>query len=143
MDRSKKIIGLSASLLLAGLVAGCGGSPKIQGSEMPGKAMLKEGAEASKAGRTQLERYIVKNRDCLWEIAGKPRVYDDPFQWPELYKANRDQIKDPDLIYPRQTLTVSKGYSLEEKERAKRMAMNTPKFVPHTKPRETLPVEYF
>lgn len=143
MDRSKKIIGLSASLLLAGLVAGCGGSPKIQGSEMPGKAMLKEGAEASKAGRTQLERYIVKNRDCLWEIAGKPRVYDDPFQWPELYKANRDQIKDPDLIYPRQDLRVEMGLSAGEKDHVRQLAMGTPKYTPHSKPREALPLDYF
>ena len=28
------------------------------------------------------------------------------FAWPIIYKANRDQIKDPDLIYPDQVFKV-------------------------------------
>jgi len=50
--------------------------------------------------------YSVVRGDCLWRIAGKDKVYDDPFQWTRLYSANREQIKDPDLIYPDQRLTV-------------------------------------
>lgn len=143
MLNQKNFVRLFISLFVAGVVTGCGTGNRIQSTEMPGKPMLDEGTPAQKAARTQLERYVVKNHDCLWEIAGQSRVYGDPFQWPMLFKANRDQIKDPDLIYPRQTLTVSKGYSLEERVQAKRMAMSTPKYVPHTKPRETLPVGYF
>ena len=44
--------------------------------------------------------------DCLWKIAGFYWIYNDPLQWPRIYKANKDKIKDPDLIYPWQVLTI-------------------------------------
>lgn len=50
--------------------------------------------------------YSVVRGDCLWRIAGKDKVYKDPFQWTRLYSANRETIKDPDLIFPDQRLTV-------------------------------------
>jgi hypothetical protein len=31
-------------------------------------------------------------RDCLWNIAGYPWVYNDPWQWRRLYEANRDKL---------------------------------------------------
>jgi nucleoid-associated protein YgaU len=50
--------------------------------------------------------YEVAKGDHLWGIASKPEVYEDPYMWPRIYRANRDQINDPDLIYPKQMLTV-------------------------------------
>ena len=44
--------------------------------------------------------------ECLWKIAGYPEVFDNPAQWPMIYRANKDQIKDPDLIYPNQVLEI-------------------------------------
>ncbi len=44
--------------------------------------------------------------DNLWKIAGFSWIYNNPRLWPRIYEANRDQIKDPDLIYPGQTLVV-------------------------------------
>jgi len=49
-----------------------------------------------------------KDRDCLWNIAKKPDIYNDPFAWPKIWHANSDQIKNPDLIYPGQQLTINK-----------------------------------
>ena len=34
------------------------------------------------------------------------RIYGDANQWKRIYEANRDQIKDPDLIHPGQRLTL-------------------------------------
>ncbi|MDR2448215.1 MAG: hypothetical protein LBD58_13160 [Treponema sp.] len=34
-------------------------------------------------------------RDCLWNIAGYPWVYNDPSQWRRLYEANRDKLPNP------------------------------------------------
>jgi len=47
-----------------------------------------------------------RDRDCLWNIAKKPKFYGDPWKWKRIYKANRDKIKDPDLIYPGQRLII-------------------------------------
>lgn len=53
--------------------------------------------------------YSVMRGDNLWKIAKKETIYDDPYMWPRIYRANRDQIKDPDLIYPKQVLAVPYG----------------------------------
>ncbi len=50
-----------------------------------------------------------KDRDCLWNIAKKPEMYNDPFAWPKIWRANSDQIKNPDLIFPGQQLTIPKS----------------------------------
>ena len=143
MSNLKKFLGLVGPWVLVGLITGCGTAKKMESADMPGKPTLGQASPASKTAGTRMGHYVVKSHDCLWEIAGKPGIYGDSFQWPELFKANRDAIKDPDLIYPRQDLRVDRDYSSEERAQAKRTAMATPKFVPHSKPRETLPVDYF
>lgn len=55
-----------------------------------------------------------KDRDCLWNIAKKPEIYNDPFAWPKIWHANSDQIKNPDLIHPGQQLTIMKSPVTEE-----------------------------
>ena len=45
--------------------------------------------------------YIVKKKDCLSKIAVNYHV-----KWPALYKANKQIIKNPDLIYPGQVLQI-------------------------------------
>lgn len=47
-----------------------------------------------------------KDRDCLWNIAKKKTIFDNPFKWPSIYNANKDKIKDPNLIYKGQVLTI-------------------------------------
>jgi nucleoid-associated protein YgaU len=48
-----------------------------------------------------------KDRDCLWNIAKKPDIYNDPFAWPKIWHNNQEQIKNPDLIYPGQQLKIN------------------------------------
>lgn len=60
--------------------------------------------------------YTVVKGDCLWNIAKKKEHYGNGFAWPVIYKANRDQIKNPDLIYPKQTFKIP---NLTEDEKAK------------------------
>ncbi|MGH7740107.1 MAG: LysM peptidoglycan-binding domain-containing protein [bacterium] len=88
-------------------------------------------------------KYIVVRGDTLWGISGRSSIYQDCFQWPLIFKANRDQIQDPDLIYPKQEFTIRHDYSDGEISKARSDAYATPKYVPHTKPRETLPINYF
>ncbi len=44
--------------------------------------------------------------DCLWKIASYLTVYGDASKWPKIYEANKDKIKDPDLIYPNQVFVI-------------------------------------
>ncbi len=44
--------------------------------------------------------------DYLWKIAGFSWIYNNPKMWTKIYEANKDQIKDPDLIYPGQELVI-------------------------------------
>jgi len=46
------------------------------------------------------------DRDCLWNIAKKKDIYGNAWRWPKIWQGNRDQIKDPDLIYPGQKLKI-------------------------------------
>jgi nucleoid-associated protein YgaU len=50
--------------------------------------------------------YVVQTGDCLWKICRNLHVYSNPLAWPILYKANRAQIRNPDLIYPGQRLVI-------------------------------------
>lgn len=73
-------------------------------------------------GEESLKEYVVKyqpgKRDCLWRIAQK--VYDNARLWPYIYIANRDQIKDPDLIYPGQKFIIPEIPDKEKKEQVKK-----------------------
>ena len=60
--------------------------------------------------------YTVVKGDCLWNIAKKKEHYANPFAWPIIYRANRDQIKNADLIYPKQVFKIP---NLTEEEKAK------------------------
>lgn len=53
-----------------------------------------------------LNEWKVKSGNWLWKIANSVAVYGDGSQWPKIYEANKDQIKDPDLIYPNQVFTI-------------------------------------
>src|SRR5437870_2396429 len=44
------------------------------------------------------ERYVVVPGDTLWSIS--QRYTDSPWRWPELWGLNKDQIRNPHLIYP-------------------------------------------
>ena len=57
-------------------------------------------ASSPAAGRS----YTVQKGDSLSKIA--KREYNDAQQWHRIYEANRDTIKDPDLIYPGQVVRI-------------------------------------
>ena len=50
--------------------------------------------------------YRVKKGDSLWRISSYRNIYNDPYRWPEIYEANKDKIKDPNLIYIGQRLII-------------------------------------
>lgn len=51
--------------------------------------------------------YVVKpwdsDKDCFWNISGRPYVYNNPYLWENLYEANKSSLpdpKNPNLIRP-------------------------------------------
>jgi peptidoglycan hydrolase CwlO-like protein len=67
--------------------------------------------------------YKVVRGDHLWGIARKKEHYGNGFAWPVIYKANRDKIKNPDLIYPDQVFQVP-PLTQEEKDKYERLRRN-------------------
>ncbi|HEY9444966.1 MAG TPA: LysM peptidoglycan-binding domain-containing protein [Gemmatimonadales bacterium] len=63
-----------------------------------------EGGSSSTAPAPSGRSYTVVKGDSLSKIA--KHLYGDAQKWRKIYEANRDQIKNPDLIYPGQTFTI-------------------------------------
>lgn len=74
-----------------------GDSPKADFSDVTAG---ESSTAPSAGGRT----YVVKSGDSLSRIAKS--IYGDGNAWHRIYDANRDTIKDPDLIHPGQELTI-------------------------------------
>lgn len=73
----------------------------------PAAKPLPDVAPTGTTGQAAPETYTVVAGDSLSKIA--KRHYGDMNQWRRIYEANRDQIKDPDLIHPGQTLKLPRG----------------------------------
>lgn len=62
-----------------------------------------------------------EDKDCLWNISGKMEIYGDPFQWPKIWQANTDKVRNPDIIFPGQVLTLPvKGPKTDDEMKAER-----------------------
>jgi nucleoid-associated protein YgaU len=63
-----------------------------------------ESGSSSTAPSASEQTYTVVKGDSLSKIA--KRFYGDAQQWHKIYEANKDQIKNPDLIHPGQTFRI-------------------------------------
>jgi len=70
------------------------------------KALMELRSKLPKLPRT----HTVVEGECLYVISGYSQIYDDPLKWPRIYRANKDQIKDPNLIYPGWVLNIPRGF---------------------------------
>jgi nucleoid-associated protein YgaU len=70
----------------------------------------------TKAEKTYVVGTWSKDRDCLWNIAKKPDIYGDAFKWPKIWQKNREQIKNPDIIFPGQILKIPAPAPLTQDE---------------------------
>ena len=111
MKKPTAIKNLGLMLLVSSFAVGCASTTEEAPQEEP---MAVETAPAPVAEDSGTMNYEVSRGDNLWDISGKPSVYADPYQWPLIFKANSDQIKDADLIYPGQVLTVDTAPSSYE-----------------------------
>lgn len=145
MRASHRLPWLQIAALTAGLLACAACAPR--------QVQVPDSAHASPAPKTDLasteaalagskHSYVVKRGDSLWAIAGRKGVLGDPFQWPLLFRLNRDSISDPDLIHPHLDLSYRTEPNAVLLAQIRKEAEGTPAYRPHIEPRKELPMQY-
>jgi hypothetical protein len=69
--------------------------------------VAQSGVALSELAENAPDSYTVKRGDTLWDIS--TLFLKRPWSWPELWGMNKEQIKNPHLIYPGQVLLLVKS----------------------------------
>jgi len=92
------------------------------GTPAPVAPVVQKKVETPAAPKSDLSSYTVVQGDCLWKISANRDIYGDGYVWSLIYDANKDQIKNPNLIYPKQVLKIKTNVTDEEKKAARKRA---------------------
>lgn len=74
------------------------------------------------------DRHVVVKGDTLWDISGK--FLKQPWRWPEIWQMNRDQIKNPHLIYPGDVVLLDMSSGSPRLRLGKKVGAGTGKLQP-------------
>lgn len=66
-----------------------------------------------------LDQVTVSVGETLFSLSSRRDIYGEPYLWPLIYKANRDQIKDPQQIFEGQVFAIPRDKSEQELEAAR------------------------
>jgi hypothetical protein len=69
-------------------------------------AVLSSVASAQELKPDAPDRYTVQRGDTLWGISG--RYLEKPWNWPQLWNLNREQVRNPHRIYPGDILVLDR-----------------------------------
>jgi nucleoid-associated protein YgaU len=64
--------------------------------------------------------YTVRRGETLPQISARTEIYNDSSLWPIIYRANRDQIRDPKRLWPGQVLVIPRKFSRDEAVEARK-----------------------
>ena len=64
--------------------------------------------------------YTVRRGETLPQISARTEIYNDSTLWPIIYRANRDQIRDPKRLWPGQVFVIPRNFSRDEAVGARR-----------------------
>ena len=87
-----------------GAFSGVTGGSSANGDKADFSAVTGGSSAAVGAGGSGSRSYTVQSGDSLSAIA--QQVYGDAGQWQRIFEANRDQLDDPDRIFPGQTFRI-------------------------------------
>lgn len=68
--------------------------------------MAKQSIEEFKASPPAVIKYTVRRGDTLWKISKMQQHYGLGGKWTDIWRANEKRIKDFDILYPNQVLTI-------------------------------------
>lgn len=71
---------------------------------------------------SQPTSYTVRRGETLPQISARTEIYNDSTLWPIIYRANRDQIRDPKRLWPGQVLVIPRNFSHDEADEARRFS---------------------
>ena len=102
-----RISGFVAAAILAGAAAAHAQNyPITPQQRSTAQQVAQAGVALSELAPNAPDQYTVKRGDTLWDIS--KLFLRSPWRWPELWGMNKDQIKNPHLIYPGQVLLLVK-----------------------------------
>lgn len=76
----------------------------MPGPNDPDFSDVESGSSSTAPPAAGVQTYTVVKGDSLSKIA--KHFYGNAGQWKKIYEANKDVIKNPDLIYPGQTFRI-------------------------------------
>lgn len=87
------------------------------GSAEAAKSAQKKNKESTPSQPTY---YTVRRGETLPQISARTEIYNDSTLWPIIYRANRDQIRDPKRLWPGQVFVIPRNFSHDDAVEARR-----------------------